>query len=258
VMVGAFLPYAAWLGDDVDVCRSYCYYPRAEGPAGGMVIHGFNAVSYLTDPWSVLACDKLKTRMKDRQILKVHERTREDICSVIRNQPAATFAVFHYVLPHEPFILNPDGQYRGPDESAWIRPNVEGYTRNLACLDRQIGAFVQVMREAGRFDDALVILTSDHSWRFDPDRKTGKLTAPVTHVPLLVKLPGQHESIVLSSRFETRDIGSLIRWALGPDAAPDRVAEFVRTRHETGRQGARAMTLAPPAAPSDGPPLSRR
>jgi len=232
IMVGAFLPYATWLGEQVDVCRSYCYYPHAEGPLGQAAIHGFNAISYLTDPWSVLAGAKLKTRVNDRQILKVHERTREDVFSIIRDQPAATFAVIHYMLPHEPFILNPDGTYRRPDDSAWVRPNVEGYTRNLACLDRLIGQFTQATREAGRFDDALVILTSDHSWRFDPARKAGEITSPVTHVPLLVKLPGQRESVSVSDRFETRELGCLIRWALGPDAEPLRIDSFVKARQQ--------------------------
>lgn len=230
VIIGAFLPYAAWLGDQVDVCRSYCYYPRAEGTLGQAAIHGFNAVSYLTDPWSVLAHGKLQTRMNDRQILSVHERTRDDAFSVIRDLPAATFAVIHYVLPHEPFILNPDGSYRGPDESAWVRPNIEGYTRNLVCLDRLIGRFVQAMQDAERFDDALVIVTSDHSWRFDPARKSGKIDAPVTHVPLLVKLPGQRDSVSISDRFENRSLGSLIQWALGPQASPRRVEDFVRNQ----------------------------
>jgi hypothetical protein len=230
IMIGAFLPYAAWLGDQVDVCRSYCYYPEAESLVGRTAVHAFNVVSYLTDPWSVLACDKLRTRANDRQILKVHERASEDIFSVLRDQPAATFAVVHYLLPHEPFFLNPDGSYRGPDESAWVRSNTEGYMRNLACLDGFIGQIVQVMRESGRFDDALLIVTSDHSWRFDPARKTGKVKSPLTHVPLLVKLPGQHESVSVTERFETRTLGSLIRWGLGPDATPSGIDRWMPQR----------------------------
>jgi hypothetical protein len=232
IMVGSFLPYAAWLGEEVDVCRSYCYYPRAEGLPGRAAVHGFNAVSYLTDPWSVLACAKLTTRVNDRQILEIHERTRDDAFSVIRDQPAATFAVIHYMLPHEPFILNPDGSYRGPDDSAWVRSNVEGYARNLACLDRLIGQFVRAMREAGRWDDALAIMTSDHSWRFDPDRKAGRINTPVTHVPLLVKLPAQRESVSVSARFENRELGCLIRWAMRPEARPSQVGSFLDARRK--------------------------
>lgn len=228
IMIGAFLPYAAWLGDQVDVCRSYCYYPRPEVAWARVLTHGFNVMSYLTDPWSVLVHDKLKTGMNDRQILRIYDRTTEDILAVIQNQPPATFAVFHYMLPHEPFILNPDGTYRGPDESAWVRPNVEGYTRNLACLDRAIGRFTQAMRDAGRFDEAMIIFTSDHSWRFDPARKAGKIAASITHVPLLVKLPGQQDSISISDRFENRNLGSFIGWALGPQASPRLINDFVK------------------------------
>lgn len=237
IMIGAFLPYRAWLGNQVDVCRSYCYYPRAESLVGRVAVHGFNTLSYLTDPWSVLAYDKLKTRANDRQLLKVHEQTRADIFSVIRDQPAATFAVFHCMLPHEPFILNPDGNYRGPGESAWVRSNVEGYTRNLACLDRFIGQIVQCMHESGRFDDALLIMTSDHSWRFDPARKTSEIKSPLTHVPLLVKLPGQREAVSVTNRFETRTLGALIRWGLGPEATPSRMDLWVPRQQTSATLG---------------------
>ncbi len=230
IMIGAFLPYAAWLGNQVDVCRGYCYYPQSESIIGRAAVHGFNAISYLTDPWSVLAYDKLRTQTNDRQIRKVHERISEDIVAVLRDQPAATFAVFHYLLPHGPFIFNPDGSYRGPDEAAWVRSNAEGYTRHLACLDGLIGQIVQVMRESGRFDDALLIVTSDHSWRADPARKTGKGKSPLTHVPLLVKLPGQHESVSVTERFETRTLGSLIRWGLRPEASPSGINRWIPQR----------------------------
>ncbi|HPD30273.1 MAG TPA: sulfatase-like hydrolase/transferase [Phycisphaerae bacterium] len=248
IMIGAFLPYQAWLGDQVDICRSYCYYPRADGMLSWVTIHGFNAVSYLTDPWSVLAYAKLKTRMNDRQILTVHERTRNDAFSVIRDQPAAAFAVIHYMLPHEPFILDPDGTYRGPDDSAWIRPNVEGYTRNLEGLDRLIGEFVQAMHGAGRFDDALVIVTSDHSWRFDPARKSGTIVTPVTHVPLLIKLPGQQTPVSISNRFETRRLGSLIRWVIASPPSPGQIESLVRQWVE-GNAQRDAVTWVVPRPP---------
>ncbi|MGQ9650545.1 MAG: sulfatase-like hydrolase/transferase [Phycisphaerae bacterium] len=239
IMIGAFLPYRAWLGDQVDICRSYCYYPRADGMLSQVTIHGFNAVSYLTDPWSVLVHAKLKTRMNDRQILSVYERTRNDAISIIRDQPAATFAVIHYMLPHEPFILNPDASYRGPDDSAWVRPNIEGYTRNLACLDHLIGQFVQAMHDVRRFDEALVIVTSDHSWRFDPARKSGKIVTPVTHVPLLIKLPRQQTPVSISDRFETRHLGSLIRWTLNSRSPPGPIEDLFRQWVKgNGQQGA--------------------
>jgi len=31
VMVGTYLPYAAWLDGQVDVCRSYSLYPLGDG-----------------------------------------------------------------------------------------------------------------------------------------------------------------------------------------------------------------------------------
>ena len=67
------------------------------------------------------------------------------------------------MLPHEPFILNPDGSYRGPDESAWVRPNIEGYTRNLVCLDRLIGRFVQALKDFLAQSQFLLITHNQHT-----------------------------------------------------------------------------------------------
>jgi hypothetical protein len=86
-------------------------------------------------------------------------------------------------------------------------------------LDHLIGRFIEAMKRAQRFDDALVILSSDHSWRQDPERKKGRDRVPVCHIPLIVKLPGQRRSLAVTTRFTHQSLGELIRYALtaGPD-----------------------------------------
>lgn len=213
-MSGILLPYGAWLGDQVDVCRSYCWYPQGGGIPARLAVHAFNAAFYMTDPWSTFVHIKLKTRLNDHHLLDLYADQDRDVLHVIRTQPRKTFAVFHCVFPHNPYILNPDGSYRGPDPEAWRRPDAAGYCRNLACMDRRLGLYIDAMQQVGRFDDALLIVTSDHTWRFDPDRPQAEIDPGVTHVPLIIKWPGQREPVAVHTRFENRELKTLIDAAL--------------------------------------------
>jgi membrane-anchored protein YejM (alkaline phosphatase superfamily) len=172
-----------------------------------------NATFYWTDPWSIFLYEKLQTRVKDSQALKLHDGIHQDALTIIRDQPARTFAIIHYPLPHHPYITDPGGGYRGPDSAAWDKSSVEGYERNLRCLDHAVGGIVESLKAAGRFDEAVLVLTSDHSWRNDP-----AVPAPsdevLEHVPLIVKFPGQTEPSSVTTEFETHRIGELIARAL--------------------------------------------
>jgi hypothetical protein len=245
VMVGTYLPYSAWLGDQVDVCRSYSMYPLAGNPLERVARECWSAMSHWTDPWSQTISLRYGQRLRDLDMLRIYQGVEADIRAIVSGPPSRTFAVFHYMLPHEPFIVNPDGSYRGTDLNT-SRSDVDGYLRNLRRLDVLVGDFTQLMRAAGSFDSALVVLTSDHSWRWDPARQRGELDMPRTHVPMLIKMPYQREAVSVLQRVEARELGVLLQWALGPDGAPGRVEEFVRTRQQDGSQAKEALTLAPP------------
>jgi hypothetical protein len=129
-------------------------------------------------------------------------------------------------VPHYPYIVNPDGRYRGAHPDAWNDADLAGYTRNLAYADKLLGEFVDAMRRADRFDDALIIVTSDHTWRRDPDRTGEVARDSITHVPLVVKLPGQRTAADVHGRFDHWRLGEVIKFALsrsGPAGELDRV-----------------------------------
>jgi len=248
VMVGAYLPYSAWLGDQVDVCRSYSLYPLVDNPLERAARECYSAMSHWTDPWSQTVTLRYRHRLRDLDMLRLYRDVEADVRAVVSGPPSRTLALFHYMLPHEPFIVNPDGSYRGTDPNT-SRSDVNGYLGNLKRLDVLVGEFTDCMRAAGSFDSSLVVLTSDHSWRWDPARQRGELDAPRTHVPLLVKLPYQREAVTVQQRIETRELRALLQWALGPEAAPGRIEEFVRTRQQHAWQAKEALTLAAPARP---------
>jgi hypothetical protein len=213
IMVQWGFDVGLWLQNDLDVLRAYCCYPRGETVMSEAALHLYNAVFYWTDPWSIMAYEKIRPHVNDSHDLKIYRQIDGDIASILRCEPARTFAIIHYPLPHAPYILNPDGSYRGPDPANRITASAEGYERNLACVDRVVGEIVNNLEKSGRLDDCVLILTSDHSWRSDP-QVSDKSDKVLTHVPLIVKLPGQDKALNINSDFRTWRLGEIIAKSL--------------------------------------------
>lgn len=213
-----------WLDDELDVRHSYSCYPRAEGVAASAALHLYNAAFFWTDPWTNLAYQKLKSQVEVRSGLATYQWIRDDTMRVLGSKPERAFAILHYPLPHPPYIVNADGSYRGYDPKNHVSANVEGYQRNLAYLDTLVGEFVKAIKSAGRFDDCLLILTSDHSWRNDPV-VTQPTDENLTHVPLIVKFPGQQQPSRVDADFRTYHLGELIGRGLRGESMPQQVVK---------------------------------
>lgn len=198
-----------WIDRELNYRNSYSCYARSDKLTESMALHLYNAVFFWTDPWTTLVYDKLKPYHQKHNGLLTYQRLRDDIKTVLSNRSEQTFAIFHYPLPHPPYLLNPDGSYRGYDPNNHVSANVEGYRRNLAYLDKLIGEFVEVIKATGQFDDSMLILTSDHSWRSDP-HMTQPTDEILTHVPLIVKYPGQRQPLTINADFRTYQLGKLI------------------------------------------------
>jgi hypothetical protein len=127
--------------------------------------------------------------------MEVHEFAMD----VLRGHRADLFGFFHYGWPHYPYIWNRQGRKPGKISAAAARDHtVENYVDNLAYLDVVVDEICGALRESGRWDDSLVVFTSDHTWRFDPakphswsDIEDPDPTAAWKHVPMIVKYPGR-------------------------------------------------------------------
>ncbi len=102
------------------------------------------------------------------------------------------FLVAHLPIPHAPFVFNADGSYRGPFQGERMAYDEEGYARHLQYLDRVLGQFIDTLKECGTYDDAALIVTSDHMWK---EYRPGYRKARKRHVPLFIKLPGQNDEV---------------------------------------------------------------
>ncbi len=155
--------------------------------------------------------------------------------SSIDGQPARLHFI-HSMVPHMPFEYLPSGRrYRRPDTQPY-RGLFEGmsaayvdmlYQRHLAqvgYVDRLVGELLGRLHEAGVYDNALVIITSDHGASYRENRSRRRLQlqrnlSDVLRVPLLMKLPGQRQGEVVDRIVETVDIFPTILDVLGAKAS---------------------------------------
>ena len=82
--------------------------------------------------------------------------------------------------------------------TAEMRAHFSGqYDGEIALSDAALGAILARLKANGRYDDALVIVTSDHGELLGEHGLAGHGVAPFEpeiHVPLVVKYPGRHRS----------------------------------------------------------------
>jgi hypothetical protein len=215
VVMGTSMPHRMLLGDQVDVCRTYCLYQRGHDLATHVGIHLFNALHYSPDLWSLKAYKRLEKKVVHATTRNLISSVYGDLNQIIRTWPSKTFAFAHVLLPHAPAILNPDLSYRSVDETGWSISDLKQYESNLQAMDTMIGRLMDELKRAGKFDNSVIVLLADHTWRFDPDWSTGRLTGPRTHVPLIVKGPFQTQTASVDARYETKDLGALIESLIG-------------------------------------------
>lgn len=133
-----------------------------------------------------------------------------------------TFALLHVFDPHYNYIHH-EGWAAGSDYRGPVRSNHEivelwgmldrlddadrnflsaCYDSEVAYTDRHIGAFLDELHAAGRYDDALIIVTGDHGEEFFERGWLGhsiSVHREQIHVPLLVKMPGNRHADIATA-----------------------------------------------------------
>jgi arylsulfatase A-like enzyme len=90
------------------------------------------------------------------------------------------------------------------EERAWIR---ELYLGEVRYVDEQVGILMDRLRSLGLYDDALIVLTSDHGeefWDHGGYQHGHSMYEEVIAVPLLVKFPGARQRGSYSERVSTQ------------------------------------------------------
>ena len=151
--------------------------------------------------------------------------TQEAVANALRSvtsiKPASgdepVFDYVHLALPHQPWYLLPSGRTHDAPEipfgNEFMRYWPEGdlgldlakagemqMQMQLQWADRVVGALIDRLEDVDRWDDALVVLTADHGFSFEPATSarvasTGNQRS-LAWAPLFVKLPEQTEPAV--------------------------------------------------------------
>lgn len=131
------------------------------------------------------------------------------------DQPVFLWA--HFLPPHAPYLspppfrgrFLPEGEFDtwrqqllSPASITLYPPEAQAqvdrlrlrYDEDIAWIDHEVGAFLRTLEAAGRLDNAIVILVSDHGESFERGFRAHR--GPLLHdalvrVPLIVRLPGQ-------------------------------------------------------------------
>jgi hypothetical protein len=141
--------------------------------------------------------------------------------------------MFHLLLPHPGWEYLPDGSpYRGAGDNSpglWM-DTWSGWGQDVArqrhvlqtqAADRLVGDLLDRVRDAGAYDDAVVVLTADHGYAFTDDSPMRGIDEDnldeILWTPLIVKAPGQRAGAVDDSNVNTTDILPTIAAELGID-----------------------------------------
>ena len=165
-----------------------------------------------------------------------------------RSAPEApVLAFWHTIRTHAPWVVDREGRQIYPSRV----PIVEGahmigaeadqtfttdelkllqrrlYADSAVDFDRQLGELVAALKTAGRYDDAMIIVTADHGATMTEraDRRVGddlvQRWSEVAHVPLVVKSPGQAQAAVVDDPRSTGQIAASVLRAASADPGPE-------------------------------------
>ena len=121
--------------------------------------------------------------------------------------PNPRVQVVHALVPHAPWRLTPDSRVaplskeistQNPDDADGVRDTYQTFLYQLAQTDATIGAVVQKLKDAGRWDSTMLVLTADHGISFLPgmpqrhtDFSDMGQADDVFRIPTFIKYPGQ-------------------------------------------------------------------
>ena len=81
----------------------------------------------------------------------------------------------------------------GIENDSLRREYMQAYHACISFLDAQIGLVIQAVKQAGHWDDTIIVLTSDHGYQLGEHFMWGKVTLfeVCDRVPLIIRVPGQ-------------------------------------------------------------------
>jgi arylsulfatase A-like enzyme len=247
---------------------------------GTFVENAFNGVGFLplAETLDHVTPNRFKARRVSAMPYDVHPiySVVEQGLAMYNEAPERSFLWVHMGLPHHPYYLIPRAdlnktikphQYKRVhpflnghrDDPGFYQDAYEGYVRYS---DAMFGRLVDGLRASPHWEDTLLIVTADHGTLLDPANRSpyalGKVHEDITHVPLLIRAPGQarpgrvdvavrHEDLVptiVSQVYETVPPGFQGASLLAADLPPDRIGYSWALRPTSPFDPSRAQSVA--------------
>ena len=163
----------------------------------------------------------------------------DGIMDLLGSQPNPFFAYMHLFPPHYPYA--PSKEFIGIFPEDWspipkkehffskgeTQPRLDGlrmqYDEYIAHTDAELGRLIDHLEETGLLASSYLIVTSDHGELFERGvhgHNTPLLYEPITHVPLLISMPGQNQRVDIQSPTSNIDLLPTIL-SLSGQAIPD-------------------------------------
>ena len=111
-----------------------------------------------------------------------------------------TLVYWHCPLPHPPYILTADGQLHGRQPTTFSSPweerekAWENYLEQVGLVDNIVGRLVRRLKEEGIYEEAFLVITSDHGVRSggwnEPPGYPDVISGLSPNIPVLIDGPG--------------------------------------------------------------------
>ncbi|MEX2301516.1 MAG: sulfatase-like hydrolase/transferase [Bryobacterales bacterium] len=136
----------------------------------------FQADAFLWEAYVRLASERFRPKRLRLGPLAVAHVWPNQLLSDIRTAERDTLFFAHLLTPHDPYVYEATGQVRDPEE--WtLEADMDSFERSryvnlyrryanqVIYLSRQLGAFLQELRDIGVYDSTTVVIHGDHGSR---------------------------------------------------------------------------------------------
>lgn len=147
--------------------------------------------------------------------------------------------VVHALVPHAPWRITPDNRVAplsssittsNPDNEEVVRDTYQTFLYQVAAADNAISSAMKALKDAGRWDNTMVVVTADHGISFIPtlpqrhtDFTEADAVNDIYRIPTFIKYPGQRAGSVSDCAMTNLDLlptiiettGTKTSWSFG-------------------------------------------
>lgn len=207
-IIGWYHPYCRIIGDQVVSCMS-CNTGRSSLPvtSAGQVFTALRE-NALVPRFRLLDTSAADARRWREELIQSNREILQASLEAVSNSEIGLL-LLHFPVPHPPAIFN-------RESNEFDASGDKSYLDDLKLADNTLGELRRAMEKAGLWDDAVVVVSSDHWWRGDlwrymRDSRARSWTAEDEsvfsgvdeRVPFILRLARQRSSLNYAPAFNT-------------------------------------------------------